>query len=259
MVNIRSSFIAAALSLTLTACSASESPSYEDKAPLRFNAEQTDNSTPPPPNIPSSRAQKLIDQADVNAGSHMSSRPPPYQDFLEDVNVKRGNFTDNAAARQALFQWIDQDMYVYWDRTTWDFNGVSRTPGYGEIACGYFVTTLLKDLGFGIDRVRLAQDVSATMIKELTGDIKITRTVEGMIEYVESQPSGSVFIVGLDFHTGFVTSGPDGIYFIHSNYIAREGVVRELAATSEALHDSGYFMIGNLSTRADTIEAWRAN
>ena len=182
-----------------------------------------------------------------------------YPEFLKDVNAQRLTFADNSAAKTTLYQWINTDMYEYWDATTWDFHGVSRTPGQGEIACGYFVTTLLKDLGFDIDRVRLAQDVSATMIKELTADIHITRTVQGMIDYVNTQPSGSVFIVGLDFHTGFITSGPDGIYFIHSNYIGREGVVKEIAATSAALHDSGYFMIGNLSTRADTMGAWREN
>ena len=203
----------------------------------------------------------INDTAQPEATTTPAITPRPslisYQDFLEEVSAKRQSFADNREAKSALFHWIDKDMYAYWDDTTWDFNGVSRRPGYGEIACGYFVTTLLSDLGFDIDRARLAQDVSATMIKELTGDIKVTRTVESMITYVESQPEGSVFIVGLDFHTGFVTSGPDGVYFIHSNYIDREGVVKEKAATSAALHQSGYFMIGNLSTRGDTIEAWR--
>ena len=247
MVTFKHVMCIAALSATLTSCTNSE-------VTKPVAAKQAG---------PSATAQ--LDTApsntdlDTNTDLDVGVAPLTYRDFLYDVSRQRRAFTDNDAAKDSLFQWIDQDMYAYWDDTAWDFYGVSRTPGQGDIACGYFVTTLLKDLGFKIDRVRLAQDVSATMIKELTGDIKITRTVDGMIDYVKTQPSGSVFVVGLDFHTGFVTSGPDGIYFIHSNYIAREGVVREFAATSEALHDSGYFMIGNLSTRADTIEAWRAN
>ena len=225
-----------AAAISLTACSNSEA----SEPPIVIQTEQTASVQP------------------VENGDEVMPAVT-YTEFLKDVNTQRLTFADSSAAKTALYQWINTDMYGYWDETTWDFYGVSRIAGQGEIACGYFVTTLLKDLGFEIDRVRLAQDVSATMIKELTADIHITRTVQGMIDYVNTQPSGSVFIVGLDFHTGFITSGPDGIYFIHSNYIGREGVVKEIAATSAALHDSGYFMIGNLSTRADTMEAWRAN
>jgi len=191
--------------------------------------------------------------------SEASIKPIPYGEFLETVKQSRTTFPDAPSAQDALFNWVDKDMFQYWDDTEWDFHGTSRIPGRGDIACGYFVTTVLKDLGFDIDRIRLAQARSGLMIEELTQDIKKTRSLDAMLEYVESQPQGSVFIIGLDFHTGFITSAPEGIFFLHSNYIKREGVVREPAISSEALHQSGFYMIGNLSTRTEIIEAWLQN
>lgn len=183
--------------------------------------------------------------------------PLSYQAFLKNVNETRMRFPDDTSAKASLFQWVHNDMFEYWDDTEWDFYGMSRIAGEGEIACGYFVTTVLKDLGFDIDRIRLAKARSGVMIEELTRDIKKTRSLDAMLDYVNSQPDGSVFIIGLDFHTGFITSAPDGIYFLHSNYIGREGVVREFAKSSEALHESGFYMIGNLSTRSEVLDLWQ--
>ena len=180
-----------------------------------------------------------------------------YQAFLENANQARIAFANDESAKASLFQWVHNDMFDYWDDTAWDFYGMSRIPGEGEIACGYFVTTVLKDLGFDIDRIRLAKARSGVMIEELTRDIKKTNSLDAMLDYVKAQPEGSVFIIGLDFHTGFITSAPDGIYFLHSSYIGREGVVREYAKSSEALHDSGFYMIGNLSTRTEIMDLWQ--
>ena len=34
-----------------------------------------------------------------------------------------------------------------WIGTKWDFNGITEVPQQGKIACGYFVTTVLRDAG----------------------------------------------------------------------------------------------------------------
>jgi hypothetical protein len=44
----------------------------------------------------------------------------------------------------------------------------SETPGRGEIACGYFVSTVLRDAGFGVERVRLAQQASERIVRTLS-------------------------------------------------------------------------------------------
>ncbi len=59
---------------------------------------------------------------------------PSYEEFIERVH-------SSPKTSAALFTYLDKDMPAYWDDTTWDFYGMSRIPGEGEIACGYFVTT----------------------------------------------------------------------------------------------------------------------
>ena len=39
-----------------------------------------------------------------------------------------------------------------WIGTKWDFNGISEKPQQGNIACGYFVTTVLRDAGLNLAR-----------------------------------------------------------------------------------------------------------
>ncbi len=174
---------------------------------------------------------------------------PTYDAFLKSVSASN-------KTPQALFQFLDKDMPDYWDETKWSFGGVSRTPGEGEIACGYFVTTLLKDMGFEIDRIRLAQAPSSVMIKELTTDIKIANSLDTTLEHIKNGPKNSIYIIGLDFHTGFVSHSDAGTFFIHSNYIGSEGVVKEEAATSKSLLRNKYFMVGNLTSNTDFIQNW---
>lgn len=217
-----------------------------------------------PSNIPVTEQTVILDPNDANPPAYelsstllQSTNRPTYAEFLGIVKTKRATLTAKPEARaSALHGLIHNDMVNYWDTTTWDFNGVSRTAGEGEIACGYFVTTILQDLGFEIDRIRLSQAASSVMIKELTTNIKVMHSVGDVLSYIKTQPSPAIYIVGLDFHTGFISSNADGIFFIHSNYINREGVVKEPAATSTALAQSNYFMLGNLTENETLLAEW---
>lgn len=66
-------------------------------------------------------------------------------------------------------------------------------------------------------------------------------------KYILGKNKNQVYIVGLDFHTGFITRENKDIYFIHSNYIRNEGVIKELTKNSKALNASKTFMIGTLN------------
>ena len=112
-------------------------------------------------------------------------------------------------ADSLLHRAILHDLYEYWRGTPWDFNGITQTPQQGSIACGYFVTTLLKHTGHPLNRVQLATCASMEMIKKLTStaDIKnlsslsfedFTRTIRAHIN--------AVYVIGLDYHTGFIAT-----------------------------------------------------
>ena len=90
----------------------------------------------------------------------------------------------------------------------------------------------------------------------MTTDIKIAHSLDKTLEHIKNGPKNSIYIIGLDFHTGFVSHSDAGTFFIHSNYIGSEGVVKEEAATSKALLRNKYFMVGNLTSNADFIQNW---
>jgi hypothetical protein len=195
---------------------------------------------------------------DLGSGyGNSSSGEVEYHDFLRLVKIKKSGLqaTDKATS-DFLFKTINQGITYYWTGTPWDFNGTTRQPQKGTIACGYFITNVLSDLGFNIQRIKLAQQASSAMIEQLTVDVKRLRSIEELNAYLDAQPINSVFIAGLDFHTGFILKAKDGCYFLHANYINKEGVIKEKIETSAALKSSKSFMIGNLTANTALLDSW---
>jgi hypothetical protein len=162
-------------------------------------------------------------------------------------------------SRHRFVQILTNDLTPYWIGTPWDFNGTTQKPGEGLIACGYFVTTLLRDAGVRLNRVKLAQCASGQIIasqvskksRKYYGDMSFDDFINALKARGEA-----AYIIGLDFHTGFIVHDGTELYFIHSNYINNEGVVKEVAATSAALRASRYRLTGNLSGDDAFINRW---
>jgi hypothetical protein len=181
-----------------------------------------------------------------------------YQDFLKEVKAERENLRNKPLldAKKYFFTLINEKIPAYWTGTPWDFNGVTRQPGEGSIACGYFITNTLVDLGFDIERVKLAQAASSVLIKATCTNIKNYNDFEDLTSYLDKADNYSVFIVGLDFHTGYITKEKNDCYFIHSNYIGSKGVTKEKIKESKALNASKTWMIGSISANDDLIKKW---
>jgi hypothetical protein len=158
--------------------------------------------------------------------------------------------------RSYLFKLIDEDIYNYWVGTPWDFYGTTQQPKTGSIACGYFVTNTLTDLGFKIDRVGLAEVRSGDMIKKLCVGIESFHSINKLNGYLAKQPINSIFIIGLDFHTGYIIKTATNCYFFHFNYIRKQGVVKEKIDESQALSANKFFMIGSLTANKDLLRKW---
>ena len=52
----------------------------------------------------------------------------------------------------ALTRAVCSQIAPEWMGTPWDFYGTTQQPGRGKIACGYFVTTVLRDAGVRLRR-----------------------------------------------------------------------------------------------------------
>ena len=150
-------------------------------------------------------------------------------------------------------------LLPYWYGTPWDFNGASKTPQQGHIACGYYVSTVLRDAGLDIERNNLAQQASENIIKSLTDDAYIKRfsdqSIDDFLSIVDEWGAG-LYVVGLDYHVGYLWHDGKQMHFIHATGLPPRSALSEPAETSPALTNSRYRVIGKISDNDKLIEKW---
>lgn len=163
-------------------------------------------------------------------------------------------------SRTDFWQQLMTKLPPHWYGTPWDYNGVSQTPNEGKIACGYFITTILRDAGFKLPRVKLAQIASETMIKRLVHKNNIRHFLrmdhETFVAKMKAWGKG-VYIIGMDNHTGFLWHDGKELYFVHSSWWPRERTMKEIALYSEGLRSTQYRVVGKLSSDSKLFKAWR--
>lgn len=185
-----------------------------------------------------------------------------YATLVERVFVKRDSLSKkftiaNAEkkeaiileAREYLVNTMATKLFTFWYGTKWDFNGTTRIPQKGKIACGYFVTNILTDVGFRIPRIKWAQSASEIFIKKLAknnlkrfSNVSITTVKNYLIN-----AGNGIYLVGLDAHTGFIYVNNNEVKFIHADYYEPEkGVVSENIDSLSPINDSSYRVIGKL-------------
>ena len=152
------------------------------------------------------------------------------------------------------------EMMRCWLGTPWDFHGTCQKPGSGKIACGYYVSTILRDAGFKVERVKMArqasQNILRTMLPKEKMHIRAGMGYEKFLDQVTARGAG-IHIVGLDSHVAFLVVGKDGeVRFIHSSGAAPKKVVDEDRKNADVLRRSKYRVIGNLTAHDDLIHRW---
>ncbi|MBI1289342.1 MAG: hypothetical protein GC178_17375 [Flavobacteriales bacterium] len=162
-------------------------------------------------------------------------------------------------AQQFLFTTMTAKVFPCWYGTKWDYNGTTEKPRTGHIACGYFVTTTMRDLGFRIPRVRWAQLPSESMIKEMTTPSNIKRYRFADIKHIESEIfawGDGLYVVGMDNHTGYIVNHGGKCQFVHSYFFNWSGgVVSENLDTNNPLRSSEYRVIGKILTK-EMVRKW---
>lgn len=185
-----------------------------------------------------------------------------YAQLVEEINTKQDVFASNykqadstqkkiiiRQARSYLTKTMSSKVFPYWYGTQWDFNGTTRIPRKGKIACGYFVTNILTDVGFNIPRVKWAQSASEVFIKKLAPNhLKrfSSKPIAKVATYLLQSGTG-LYLVGLDNHTGFITVMDQKVRFVHADYYEPEkGVVSEELDSHSPINHSKYRVIGKL-------------
>ncbi len=172
--------------------------------------------------------------------------------MTEDLKLKRAqNYISNT---------LIDSIIPYWIGTKWDFNGISPEPRKGEIACGYFVSTTLRDVGVNLNRYKVAQKAASEIVKELCAptSIKNLSSLDKLNDYLSEVKDGELLIVGLDFHVGFIFKNEGKSFFAHSNYINREGVIVEELNASQAIQASNAYYVGNVTKNISLTKKWLA-
>lgn len=213
-----------------------------------------------PSKYPIVHPAKATQAAPANAKPVVAQKNISYDSTLRLVKQLRSRLGSDLHDAPGVFtDLLNEYIVPPWIGTPWDFNGVTQVPGKGEIACGYFITTLLRDAGVQLNRVRLAQCASGKIISTLVQPAYHKNhshlSFEDFIMEIKRKGKG-VFIAGLDFHTGFLLNDGKELYFIHSNYIGRVGVVKETALASRALRASKWRSTGWLTGDPRFLEKW---
>jgi len=154
---------------------------------------------------------------------------------------------------------VSRNLYDYWYGTPWEFYGTTDTPQVGSIACGYFVTTLLRDAGVKLNRRELAETYSEKMINTLIQRNCIKKyTPFNLPDFVNDlkQKGDGLYIVGLDLHTGFMSVENGEVWFIHSTVLSPGCVIKEKAIGSAALIYNKYTVCGCLTRDREFITRW---
>jgi len=162
-------------------------------------------------------------------------------------------------AHDYFFDMLNDSIFGYWMQTPWDFNGHTDTPRKGEIACGYFITTTLRDMGVQLQRYKLAQQAASVIAEKLCepGSMKRYASLEKLNNYLAGRAEREIYVLGLDYHVGFVVRDGGESYFVHSDYIGSSGVKREKLNDSRAIHASESYVIGSLTANRKLLKKWR--
>lgn len=178
---------------------------------------------------------------------------PPFE-FNYDLQKKRcqqfyqaykKNNTEET--KKALITYLMDSLVPCWYGTPWDYNGISEIPGKGYIACGYFVTTTLRDAGMKINRVKMAQCIEQNLLYDLcTGHKKYSdKPLDYFVREIEKTGYG-LYIVGLDNHTGYIYNDGVNVWFIHSGVYDPRCALKEKAINSITLKNSRYRVFGRI-------------
>jgi hypothetical protein len=193
-----------------------------------------------------------------------ASAAPDYATVRERLEAKRAKLASELdahpartikRARELLVTTLRDELLPAWNGTEWAMNGTSVTPGEGQIACGYFVSTALLHAGFHLERAKLGQQASEYITRSLVTSEPIWHTSEQPIEdFIARLRRGGdgIYLVGLDNHVGFVVVDGDETWFHH----AAPGVVRrEPALTASFLSTSHYREAAKLFDD-ELVETW---
>ena len=128
-------------------------------------------------------------------------------------------------------QLVDK-IIPHWYGTPWSFGGHTDVPNQGKIACGYFISTTLRDMGINLNRYKLAQKSPVDEAKMISCGAEINKVVqdtpEKAYEEIDDLTEEGLYFIGFDEgHVGYLLKREGKLFLIHSNYFSPVSVCME--------------------------------
>jgi len=197
----------------------------------------------------------------VNAKTYSSQTlNQKYQSLKQSIRKKNQTITSEELARHFTNTLVNK-IIPYWYKTPWTFEGHSEVPRQGSIACGYFISTTLRDIGLNLNRYELAKQNPYNEALSLNLGNKPwlltnSSTLEAIKEIKRKLKDG-IYFIGFDqSHVGYLLKKNEQVFLIHSNYIEGQGVMKEAIEKSEVFSSYKKFHISGLSTNKNFLKKW---
>jgi len=152
----------------------------------------------------------------------------------------------------------------HWYGTPWSFEGHTDVPNQGKIACGYFISTTLRDMGIKLNRYKLAQKSPIDEAKIISCGAAITSVVqespEKAFEEIDRLTKEGLHFIGFDTgHVGYLLKRNGELYLIHSNYYSPGSVCIERLQESRVFNSFSKFHLVDISNNDVLIKRWLEN
>lgn len=188
-----------------------------------------------------------------------------YNSVKSSINELRLSLQNSEVSKDslsALFKTLLVKRIIpYWEGTVWSFNGYTSKPKQGEIACGYFISTTLQDVGLTINRYKLAQQSPINEGLSLALNSKvltiINDSLQTSIDTINKLTNEGIYFIGFDTgHVGYLLKQSDELYLIHSNYEEPMAVCIERVQESVVFASYEKYYLVEISTNNELLDYW---
>lgn len=152
----------------------------------------------------------------------------------------------------------------HWYGTPWSFGGHTAEPNKGEIACGYFISTTLRDMGIKLNRYKLAQQSPIDEAKIISCGSEIYSVTqensEKAFQEIDGLTKEGLHFIGFDKgHVGYLLKRKGELFLIHSNYFSPGSVCMEPLKESRVFKSFSKFHLVDISNNDVLIKLWLDN
>lgn len=178
-------------------------------------------------------------------------------------SLKHGDVSFDSIKAEFTNHLVDK-IIPHWYGTPWSFGGHTAVPNQGKIACGYFISTTLRDMGIKLNRYKLAQQSPIDEAKIISCGSAIynveQESPEKALEEIDSLTQEGLHFIGFDTgHVGYLLKRKGALLLIHSNYFSPGAVCIEPLEKSRVFKSFSKFHLVDISNNDVLIQRWLNN